>query len=145
MFRRTTIIFGLVGLVLLGSLVAYASQSAQADNSAKGFKPALSVHHLMEGQGFVFGQIHDALTNANAPRRLKTIEAGSAVLAELANVNTLNSDKQDYQAWASELRDIALALAKEADKKADADDKQMNELFKQMKNKCGACHDAYQE
>lgn len=145
MFHRLAITTVLLGLGVSFFFLVPPADSVRADDAAKVFKPALSVHHLMEGQGFVFSQIHDALTNANTPRRHKIIEAGSGVLAELANVNTLNSEKEDYRAWAAELRDTALMLAKEADKKADADDKQMNELFKQMKNTCASCHDMYQE
>ena len=64
-------------------------------------------------------------------------------LAELANVNTYHSQKEDYQAWAGQMRDTALELANEAEK-PNADDAKMKKLVNTLKNTCGACHDAYQ-
>jgi hypothetical protein len=145
MTRRLSISLGVTGLAVIGSLLASSADSAQVAPGGKDFKPATTVHLLMEGQGMVFVQIRDALSNAETPHRYQIIEAGAGVLAELANVNTLNSEKEDYRGWAGELRDTAMALAQEADKKAAADEGKLSELFNQMKSKCAACHDVYQD
>ena len=66
-------------------------------------------------------------------------------LAELANVNTQNSDQSDYQGWAAELRGHSMSMREEADKKKDADNKKLLQTFNRMKRTCIACHNVYQE
>ncbi len=117
--------------------------SAQPVTAQRPFKPVASVHGLMYGQGLLFKKLNEELAKKDDPERFEHIEAYSEALAELANVNSLNSDKQDYQAWAMQLRDTAIDLSKEA-KKSDASDAHMNKLLTKLKNTCGACHDAYQ-
>lgn len=119
------------------------ADSAQASGK-KPFQPAISVHHLMEGQELVFDQLNDAIKKTELPRRTHTIEALASILAELANVNTQNSDQDDYQGWAAELRGHAMTMAEEADKKKDADNQKMLKIYKNMRQICIACHNVYQ-
>ena len=66
------------------------------------------------------------------------------VLAELANVNRYNHDKEDYRAWATQLRDQALQLASQAKAAGSQEDARMKEQYKKIKATCTACHDVYQ-
>lgn len=133
----------LVGCACCIALVSRAD-SAQASGK-KPFQPAISVHHLMEGQELVFDQINNAIKKTDMPRRTHTIEALASILAELANVNTQNSDQADYQGWAAELRGHAMTLAEEADKKKNADNNRMLQIYKNMRRSCIACHNVYQD
>lgn len=144
MIRNMTLTVMLItGCVWCIALVSRADSAQSANNTT--FKPAVSVHHLMEGQIIVFKQLNGAIKNKNTEHRIKMIEGLSIVIAELANVNTMNSDKSDYIGWASDMRNTAMELAEEADKKKEADDQRMNKLLAKMKATCAACHDAYQE
>lgn len=144
MIRNMTLTVMLIaGCVWCVALVSRADSAQSAGNNT--FKPAVSVHHLMEGQVIVFKQLNQAVKNKNTEHRIKMIEGLSIVIAELANVNTMNSDKSDYIGWASDLRNTAMELAEEADKKKEADDQRMNKLLAKMKATCAACHDVYQE
>ena len=102
----------------------------------------------MHGQRTFFKEIGKALKNPPNPKEEYEDEHGleeaAEVLAELANVNRYNKDKEDYRAWATELRDTALQLAREARKKKDADRKRIQKLFMKLKDTCTACHDVYQ-
>lgn len=130
---------------LLASCVwcaALVSRVDSAEPSAGAFKPVASVEGLMTGQVLVFKQIGKLLANKEAPHRGEQIHDLAQALAELANVNTLNSDKSDYQGWAGELRDAAMDLSAAA--KQDVDGDKMGQIINRMKAACGKCHDAYQ-
>ena len=90
-----------------------------------------------------FKKLSEELSKPASKKRNHEIEEYAELLAELANVNRYNNDKEDYIAWATDLRDLSLSLAKEAEEK-DVDDNKMHNLHRQMKAKCGACHDVYQ-
>ena len=107
-----------------------------------GFKPVASVPGLMNGQALVLKEIGTLVANENAPRRTQQIAALAEVLAELANVNTMNSDKADYRGWAGQLRGTSLELAQAA--RQEADEGKINRLIDSIKNTCQACHDTYQ-
>ncbi len=144
MIRNMTLtVMLLAGCVWCVALVSNANSAQSAGNNT--FKPAVSVHHLMEGQVLIFKQLSSALKDKDTKHRVETIEGLSIVMAELANVNTVNSDKGDYIGWASDLRNTSMELAEEAEKKKDANDQRMNKLFTRMKESCVSCHDAYQE
>ena len=51
---------------------------------------------------------------------------------------------QDWRDWATQVRDVSLELAREAEKK-DADEEKIAGLVKRIGETCGACHDKYQE
>jgi cytochrome c556 len=143
-FRKaalTTILLG--GCVWVPALVTRAD-SAEPEKAATAFRPVASVHTLMEGQGMFFKKIGDALQDPQAPKRKKEIAFGAELLAELANVNTHNKDLADYVQWAGQLRDTAMELASEAQKKGDADEDKMNSLFSKLEATCKACHEKYQ-
>jgi len=143
MVRKVTLtIFLLGGCVWCMALVSRAD-SAPADSGDSGFKPVSTVHGLMNGQRLLLGQIGEAIENTGMKKRSEQIESFAEVLAELANINTLNSEKEDYRNWAAELRTKSLALAKEA--KDNAGDDAMNKSIQSIKDTCTACHDAYQE
>jgi hypothetical protein len=99
----------------------------------------------MNGQGLVFKNINMALSNKRMPERHERVEAFAEVLAELANVNTLNSEESDYRKWAGQLRSTSMELAREAEKEDGADEQKMQQLFEQLKSTCQACHDVYQD
>ncbi len=121
MVRNMTLtVILLIGCVWCFALVSRVDSAPSAGN--KPFKPAISVHHMMEGQGLIFTQLSQAVTKKDTPHRYEVIAAFSSVIAELANVNTFNSDQDDYRGWAAQLRDANLELAEEAEKKKDADD-----------------------
>jgi len=130
---------------LLASCVwcfSLVSQANSAEPSSAGFKPVASVEGLMNGQVLVFKQIGKLVANENAPKRIKRIHAYAEVLAELANVNTFNSEKTDYQGWAGDLRDESLELSVAAKKGADSGS--MSQIMARMKATCESCHDVYQ-
>ena len=120
---------------------ADSAPSASADGS---FKPVASVNGLMTGQLLAFKQLQQSLNGKKGPDRPKAIQLTSEALAELANVNTYNAEKDDYRGWAGQLRDTALELAGEAKKKDQADEDKMKSLLARLEATCKSCHDAYQ-
>jgi hypothetical protein len=145
MIRKATLFTGVVLGVLWCSWLANTADSSEPPPAGSTFKPVAYVHGLMTGQGLVFNQIQQVLTNKKAAQRSEQIDALAQVLAELANVNTLNNEKADYRAWAAQLRDTALQLSAEGKKNQGASEEKLNELFLKVKNTCQACHDVYQD
>jgi len=144
MIRNMTLTVMLIaGCVWCVALVSRAD-SAQ-DSGHNHFKPAMSVHQMMEGQLIVFKQLNEAVKNKSTDDRTELIEGLASVIAELANVNSVHSDKSDYIGWASDLRNTSMELAEEAEKKKDANDQRMEKLLTKMKQSCVSCHDVYQE
>ena len=119
------------------------ADSAENANQEQTFKPVASVQSLMHGQVKFFKELAKHLQEAPGEHRNEELVEGGEVLAELANVNRLNSEKQDYRAWATQLRDTALALAKEA-KKPTPDEAGLKKLYQTLKDTCASCHDAHQ-
>ena len=143
MIRRTALTMVLLaGCVWCLTLVARADSdpSPQSDS----FKPAASLDGLMYGQAQHFKTVGQLVRNKNAKDRADRLAMEAEVLAELANVNTFHKDKDDYRGWAETLRDTSLELAKEAQKKKDADQSRLESLHKKLKKTCMACHDMYQ-
>ena len=144
MVRRmalTVVLFA--GCVWCLALVTTA-QSAPSAPSGGPFKPVASVHGLMTGQALAFKQLQASLTGKKEADRPRAIQLTSEALAELANVNTYNGEKDDYRGWAGQLRDTALELAGEAKKKDQADEDKMKSLLAKLEATCKSCHDAYQ-
>ncbi len=130
-----------VACIWCSTLVARGDgKTASAD-----FKPVASVGALMHGQGAHFSALKELILYGEGPDRALGMAAEAEVLAELANVNTLHGEKEDYRAWTKELRDLALQLAGEAKKGDKADNDGIRELFKKMSARCSACHDRYQK
>lgn len=144
MFSRMALTVCLMGSCVWCLALATRADSAPSEGTDDGFKPVASVESLMHGQVTFFKAIGKELEEAPSEHRNHEIEEAAEVLAELANVNRYNNTKEDYRAWATQLRDTAMKLANEAEKKKDADDARMNKLYLQMKKTCGDCHDAYQ-
>lgn len=97
----------------------------------------------MHGQGLLFKEIQGAVTRGGAHAG-EHIEAYAEALAELANVNTFNSEKQDYRNWAGQVRDLSMELAQAATSKPQ-DAAKMKQLVGALRNSCSACHDAYRD
>ena len=138
----------LTGCLLAGCFwcltLAARADSAQKVPPVKVFKPAASLHALMIGQGRQFEAITDLLADKNARNRSGKLAERAELLAELGNVNTFHRTESDYVGWAGELRETALELAREAKKRKDAAEGRMQDLYKQLKATCIACHDEYQ-
>lgn len=143
MFRRMALTVCLVASCIWCLALVTRADSTLPESAPVTFKPVASIEALMFGQRTFFKQIHEALQQPTSGKRNHTIEEAAGVLAELANVNRHNQDKEDYIGWATDLRDAAVKLAAEA-KKKDADDVRMQALSKSIKGSCGACHDMYQ-
>ena len=144
MVRRialTVVLFA--GCIWCLALVTTAN-SAPSAPAAGPYKPVASVNGLMIGQRLVFKQLQGSLNGKNGAERPKAIQLTSEALAELANVNTYNNEKEDYRTWASQLRDTAMELAGEAKKKDQADEGKMKSLLAKLESTCKSCHDAYQ-
>ena len=103
-----------------------------------------SVRGVMTGQMLAFKRLQTSLTGTKDVDRPVAIQLTSEALAELANVNTYNNEKEDYRGWAGQLRDTALELAGEAKKKDNADEDKMKSLLDKLDATCKSCHDAYQ-
>ena len=100
------------------------------------FKPITSVHHLMEGQGKLFGEIKDGILDS----KWKAAEKSAWLLAEISNVNQFQNDAADYKAWAKKLAGDAVELAN-ALKKNDA--AKSREWVSKIGNTCSECHNKY--
>lgn len=144
MMRRmslTVILFA--GCIWCVALVTTANSvpSAPAGGS---YKPVASVRGLMTGQMLAFKQLQTSLAGKKDAERPGAIQLTSEALAELANVNTYNNEKENYRGWAGQLRDTAMEIAVEAKRKDMADEDKMKSLFDKIEKTCQSCHDAYQ-
>ena len=144
MFRRMALTICLVGSCIWCLALVTHADNSQPGSAVGPFKPVATVGSLMHGQRTFFKEIGAALENPATEDRKEVIEDAAEVLAELANVNRYNEEKKDYRTWATQLRDTALRLAREAEKK-QADEQQMKGYFQKIKETCIACHDAYQQ
>lgn len=141
--RKTVLTVGLmVGCVWCLALVANADNAPPVSN--RPFKPVADLHSLMYGQAVHFKAMKGLLEDPSAEKRFERLTREAGVLAELANVNTHHRDKEDYRAWAAEVRDTALAFSKEAKKAAGADEAKLGKMLRQIRQTCGDCHDMYQ-
>lgn len=144
MVRRmalTVVLFA--GCIWCLALVTRADSAPSAPAGGP-YKPVASVHGLMTGQMLAFKQLQTSLNGKKDADRPRAIQLASEALAELANVNTYNNEKEDYRTWAGQLRDTAMELAGEAKKKDQADENKMKALFVKLEGTCNSCHDAYQ-
>ncbi len=144
MFRKMALTICLMGSCLWCFALATSADNGNPASAGGTFTPVAGVAALMHGQMTFLKEIGKAMGNKSNPDRNEGIAASAEVLAELANVNRFNKNKEDYRGWATQLRDTALQLAGEADKKEKADESHMKKLFQEIKNTCVACHDAYQ-
>lgn len=142
MIRNVALTVCLTGGCIWFLAIAAPADSAQVDPSEP-FKPVSSIESLMHGQGVFFKDIRKELKQPASKKRNKEIFEAAEVLAELANVNRFNRNKDDYRSWAIQVRDFSLELASAA-KKGDATDEQLNAIVQKMGDTCGACHDVYQ-
>ena len=144
MIRKMTLTLGLVACcVWCLTLVARGDNGKPAGTPAP-FKPVASLHSLMEGQDMHFSAIGVLLDQPDAKNRGKRLIVEAELLAELANVNMLTRDKEDYRGWASEVRGMSLDLARLAKKGDGGSEKEMKLLYRKLNKTCLRCHDAYQ-
>ncbi|GIK17011.1 MAG: hypothetical protein BroJett003_19750 [Planctomycetota bacterium] len=143
-FSRLAATTAMVAVLILVNRAVSVPQTEPRPQAAPAFKPVSDVHHLMEGQELHFNAIADLLKDAAAKGRHGKIAMHADLLAELANVNTLNKDKDDYRAWASQVRDLSLQLVAEARKKEAASEDAMKGLVTKISDTCTACHDVYE-
>jgi flagellin-specific chaperone FliS len=144
MIGRMTLTICLLGSCAWCLAMVAGADSAQSESQSETFKPVASVDSLMHAQVKFFKAAKNAVDDKSMKERGHEIEEAAEVLAELANVNRYNSEKQDWRDWATQVRDRSLKLAREAEKK-DADEEKISGLVKQIGESCGACHDKYQE
>lgn len=144
MFRRMALTVCLVGSCVWCMALVTRADSSQPASGGGEFKPVADVDALMFGQVTFFKKIGQELKKPLTKGTAHEIEEAAQVLAELANVNRFNNSKSDYKNWATQLRDTALEMAEEAEKKDAADTDRLKKLFSSMKATCAACHDVYQ-
>ena len=144
MIGRMTLTVCLLGSCIWCLAMVASADSAQGESQTEAFKPVASVHSLMHAQAKFFKAARKAVGDKSMEDRGHEIGEAAEILAELANVNRYNSEKQDWRDWATQVRDTSLELAREAEKK-DADEEKIAGLVKRIGETCGACHDKYQE
>jgi hypothetical protein len=137
----TVVLFA--GCIWCLALVTTADSAPSAPGGGP-YKPVASVRGVMTGQMLAFKQLQTSLAGTKDVDRPVAIQLTSEALAELANVNTYNNEKEDYRGWAGQLRDTAMELAGEAKKKDNADEDKMKSLLAKLEATCKSCHDAYQ-
>lgn len=145
MARKMALTVCLFGGCVWCLALATRADSAETTQTEDVFKPVASVDALMHGQLVFFKTIGKQVRKPASAARNYEIEEAAEILAELANVNQFNSEKEDYRAWATTLRDAAMGLAHEADKGDAADEANMKKLVQTMKSACSDCHDAYRD
>jgi len=145
MVRKTVwTLLAVVGMVAGLAWVDRAVSSPMQEVSKPTYKPVSQVQFLMEGQKMHFKAAAGMVKNKNAEERYEHIQMNAEVLAELANVNTYNKDKEDYRRWAAQVRDLALKLSAEAGKESKADENTMRKILTEINDTCVSCHDVYQ-
>ncbi len=144
-------LLGLVGLLVLGTeLIAGdeppktppipnpTPETPPVPNPAPAgkFVPVTDVHHMMEGQGKLWGEIKDGILDSN----WKAAENSAWLLAEVANVNQYQHEAADYKAWAKQMSDQCVELAGTLKKKDAA---KSRDLVSKIGNTCSECHNKY--
>ena len=144
MVRRIALTVVLFAVCIWCLALVTTANSAPSASAAGPYKPVASVRGVMTGQMLAFKRLQTSLTGTKDVDRPVAIQLTSEALAELANVNTYNNEKEDYRTWAGQLRDTALELAGEAKKKDNADEDKMKSLLDKLDATCKSCLDAYQ-
>lgn len=129
------------GAFLITAAFAQSVLTAQEKPSAPSpgsLSPAAPHHILMEWHDKAFNDFNLALTK----KKPEAAAQNAWLLAELANVNTLHSDKPDYREWAGAVRsgaaEAAAAVAAQDFDKAKA-------IAKGINATCEACHNKYEK
>ncbi len=140
----------LLTVMLVGACVWCVGRVQRANSEEKaaggdaGYKPVAPVEALMHAQEYHFKEIRNGLKEAAKEGKdpnFKQVQYHANVLAELCNVNHFQTDKEDYQRWAFEARDLSLELAAAAkEKKGDG----FEDSIKKIYTVCTECHDKYQ-
>lgn len=157
MWRRTLLTVALVGACMwcLATVQQVHSdekqQAAEKAEKKACYEPVAPVHDLMEAQGYHFKEITGKIRSRKSDPENKDerqakddyrlLSRHAYILAELANVNQHNSEKEDYTKWAQEVRDMCVELAQAARKQ---DLKAADTITRAIHAKCGQCHDKYE-
>jgi len=139
-FRMVTIL-GLVGLTVLATELIAGDEPPKTPPIPKPapagkFMPVTSVHHMMEGQGKLFGEVKEGILDSN----WKAAEKSAWLLAEVANVNQYQHDAADYKAWAKKMSKQCVELAGALKKKDAA---KSRDMVSKIGNTCSECHNKY--
>ncbi len=143
MWRGAMLAVGVVG-ACVGLMVVSGQASpppATPTESERAFKPVAPISSLMYAQDMHFERIHSLLVDEHETDRAIKIRHEAMTLAELANVNRLHKDKNDYRHWADEVKAFAMELGTAA---ANGDFVTAKNLYKQINTSCTACHKKYQ-
>lgn len=154
MWRRTLLTVALVSACvwcLATVQQVYSDEKQQAADKKACFEPVAPVHDLMEAQGYHFKEITGKIRSRKSDPEIKDEKQAKEdfklmgrhayILAELANVNQYNKDKEDYGKWAREVRDMCVELAKVA---KEENVEKADKLGRAIHAKCGECHDKYE-
>lgn len=128
------------GMIALGAallaIVGWREGMAVQD-APVAFKPAAPRHDLMEWHDKAFSALRKEIGRGKGEQAAEH----AWLLAELANVNSTHSPRRDYQSWAGQVRDDAVAAAKLL-KEGKVDE--AKPIVKRMSDTCNTCHDKYQ-
>lgn len=138
----TTAVLSSAALCL--SLIARNGSAQTAESAQPGpFKPVMPLLSLMVEQDRHFDRIIELVRNTDEEERFEKMRHEAYALAEMGNINGYHRGAQrheDYRQWAGQLRDLALQLAGDAERKS-ADG--FADKAKQINATCKACHDKY--
>ena len=144
MLRKMTLTLCLVACCVWCLALVARGDNGKSAGSPVSFKPVASLYSLMEGQDMHFSALGVLIDQPDAKNRTKRLIVEAELLAELAHVNTLTRNKEDYRAWASEVRDLSLDLARLASKRDSNGQEEMRLLYRKINKTCLKCHDRYQ-
>lgn len=141
---RKVQMFGVVALmtVLAAGLIVTAQAQPKpagaASAAATTFKPAQSVHQMMEGQDKLMKEIKAGIMD----KSLKDAMVSSWILAEVANANQYHNDNPEYRGLAAKMSEQCVELAKTLKK---GDEKTAITQLNAIGQTCGACHDKFKK
>jgi hypothetical protein len=107
-----------------------------AKTAAKEFKPVLSVHTLMEGQQYLFGNLRSLVSE----RKWEDAHVAAGLLAELGNVNVHHAKDDAYTEFAQTMSGKSKSLS-DMLKRKDAEGSKR--LMSEVGASCKACHDKF--
>jgi len=141
--RKWAPVCAATGLVMMLLLASHGVGQTPSAPPAP-FKPVMPLLALMGEQDAHFDNIRELIRNVDAPERFEKLRHEALALAEMANINGYHRGSQqheDYRSWASDLKQQAIEMAGQAEKK-DVD--AIKASAKKVIHTCKACHEQYQ-